>query len=98
LEALRRYCIDLARLRQDFGDEDATDDSYWKLEKAVPVEQLNALEATFCPIEREGMLQAALVIISFFHELATPFARQHEIAYPDDLERLMVARLEALTS
>jgi hypothetical protein len=97
LEALRRYCVDLARLRQDFGDEDAADDSYWKLEKAVPVERLAALEATFCPIEREAMLQAALVIISFFHELATLLAQQHGIAYPAALERLMVARFEELT-
>jgi predicted nucleotidyltransferase len=97
LEVLRRNCIDLARLRQDFGDGDAANDSYWKLEKAVPIGQLASLQATFCPMEQEAMLQAALVILSFFREVAVLLAERHGISYPADLERLMVARFEELT-
>jgi predicted nucleotidyltransferase len=97
LEILRRYCVNLARLRYNFADEDVGDESYFKLEKAIPVEQLSFLEATFCPMEREAMLQAALVILSFFREAAAQLAERHGISYPADLERLMVARFEELT-
>jgi hypothetical protein len=96
LEALRRYCVDLVRLRQDFGDRDAADDSYWKLEKAVPVDRLAALGVTFCPLEQEAMLQAALVIVGFFREVAPILAEAHGIAYPAELERVMIVRLQEL--
>jgi predicted nucleotidyltransferase len=97
LEVLRRYCVDLARLQQDFGDRDAADDSYWKLEKVLPIAQLVALEATFCPMEREAMLQAGRVIVGFFCEVAPILAKVHGITYPAELERVMVSRLEALS-
>ncbi len=42
------------------------------------------------------MLQAALVIVRFYQELAPPLARSHGITYPADLERVMYDRLERL--
>jgi predicted nucleotidyltransferase len=96
LEVLRRYCVDLARLRQDFGDRNVADDSYWKLEKAVPVEQVASLQATFCPFEREAILQAGHVIVGYFRELAPILAEAHGIPYPAELEQVMVCRLEEL--
>lgn len=97
LEVLRRCCVDLVRLRHDFGDRDAAHDSYWKLEKALPVEQLAVLEATCCPFEQEAMLAAERVIVAFFCGLAPALADAHGIRYPAELERVMIGRLERLT-
>ena len=55
LEALRRYCVNLSRLRHDFA---AAAEGYEKVEQAIPVEQLSALQATYCPLEPGAMLQA----------------------------------------
>jgi hypothetical protein len=42
------------------------------------------------------MLQAALVLVRFYQELAIPLARTHGIAYPTDLEQVMSDRLGQL--
>ena len=47
LEELRRFCVNLARLRNDFADADAGSEPYFKLEKVMPVEQLSSLESHF---------------------------------------------------
>lgn len=93
LEDLRLTCVNLARLRQNFHAEA---EGYEKVEQALPVEQLSPLQSTFCPMERSAMLQAALVIIRFYQELAPPLAHAHGITYPIALERLMYSRLEHL--
>ena len=94
LEALRRYCVNLARLRQNFSDPDVGAEGYFKLEQALPVEQLSALQATYCPLEQGAMLQATLVIVRFYQELAPLLARTHGIPYPAELDRVMSDRLE----
>jgi hypothetical protein len=96
LEALRRYCVNLARLRQNLADADVGEEVYFKVEQAIPVEQLSPLQATFCPQEEGAMLQSVLVIVQFYQELAPLLARTHGISYPADLERVMVDRLEKL--
>jgi predicted nucleotidyltransferase len=93
LEVLRRYCVNLAHLRHNFSAEA---EGYEKVEQALPVEQLSPLQATFCPLERGAMLQAALVIFRFYQGLAPLLARTHGIPYPADLERVMYDRLEKL--
>ena len=93
LEALRRYCVNLARLRHDFS---VAADGYEKVEQAIPVEHLASLQATYCPLEPGAMLRAVLVIVRFYQELAPLLARIHGIPYPAELERLMSARLEKL--
>jgi hypothetical protein len=93
LEYLRLICLNLARLRQDFTKGAG---GYERIEEAVSVEQLAPLQATFCPMERGAMLQAALAIVRFYQELAPILARTHGIAYPSDLERAMYGRLEKL--
>jgi predicted nucleotidyltransferase len=95
LEDLRLICVKLARLRQNFQ---AVAEGYEKIEQAVPVEQLAPLETTFCPLERGAMLQAALVIVRFYQELAPGLAGAHGITYPADLDRLMYERLEKLVN
>jgi predicted nucleotidyltransferase len=93
LEELRLTCVNLARLRQNFQ---AAAEAYEKVEQALPVEQVATLQATFCPLERDAMLQAALIIVRFYQELASPLARAHGITYPADLERVIYDRLEQL--
>jgi predicted nucleotidyltransferase len=93
LEALRRYCVNLARLRYDFSVEA---DGYDKVEQAIPGEHLSSLQTTCCPLEPGAMLQAALVIVGFYQELAPHLAQTHGITYPAALARVMSDRLEQL--
>jgi predicted nucleotidyltransferase len=93
LEQMRLTCVNLARLRQNFQ---VAAEGYEKVEQAIPVEQLAPLQATFCPLEQAAMLQAALVIVRFYQQLASPLARAHGITYPADLERVVYDRLEKL--
>jgi predicted nucleotidyltransferase len=93
LEDLRRICVNLARLQQNFQ---AAAEGYEKLEQALPVEQLSPLQEAFCPLEQSAMLQAAFVIVRFYQELAPSLARIHGITYPADLERVVSDQLEKL--
>jgi predicted nucleotidyltransferase len=95
LEALRRYCVNLVRI--EHGVE-ALEEAYEKLEKAVPVSALSALQMTFCPMERDAMLRAALDIVSFFRERGPRVARTYGSAYPAELQRLMSDRLDEVAA
>ena len=97
LGALRLYCMNLTRLRNNFSDTDIGEEGYFKIDKALPVEQLSSLQTTFPPLEQSAMLQAALVIVDFYKELASPLAQTHGIPFPYGLERVMVERLENLS-
>ena len=96
LEELRRYCVNLARLRNNFADEEVGDEPYFKIEKAMPVDHFSVLESTFAPMEKTALLQAALIILRFYQETARDLAGIHRIAYPEKLEQVMVARLDKL--
>ncbi len=96
LEVLRHICVNLVRLRHNFADPDVGNDPYFKIENAIPVEQLALLETTFCPMEEAPLLQAAHVIVDFYREVALPLAQAHGIDYPAELDHLIVARLEKL--
>jgi predicted nucleotidyltransferase len=93
LEDLRRVCVNLARLKQNAAHRA---DGYEKVEQALPMEQLSPLQASFVPLEPGAMLQAALVIVRFYEELASVVAGIHGIAYPSDLARVTYARLKKL--
>jgi hypothetical protein len=54
------------------------------------------LQATYCPLERGAMLQAALTLVRFYQELALLLTQTHGIAYPAALERVMLDRLDTL--
>lgn len=98
LGALRLYCMNLARLRNNFADTDIGEEGYFKIDNALPVEQLSSLQTTFPPMQQSAMFQAALVIVGFYKELAPPLAQTHGIPYPDGLERVMIERLEKLSN
>jgi predicted nucleotidyltransferase len=95
LEALRAICVNLARLKHNFLDPDFSEEAYFKIENAMPVDQLVALRATFCPMEREAMLKAALAIVRFYRETAPSLAQEHGIPYPQGLERVIMDRLRS---
>jgi hypothetical protein len=93
LEALRRYCINLARIE---GGVEAQDEPYEKLDQAISTTELSALRSTFPPMEHGPILQAGLDLLTFYRERAPRVAREHGLTYPSELERLMSARLEEL--
>jgi hypothetical protein len=92
LEVMRNICINLARLHYNFADAGVDEEPYFKIEHAMPVEQLAPLLVTFCPLEKEAIQQAGLVILQFYRALAMDLAVVHGIAYPVVLERLTVAQ------
>jgi len=94
LEEMRLICVNLARLRENFQVEA---EGYEKVEQALPVEQLAPLQATFCPLERDAILQAALIIVRFYQELAPSLAQAHALPYPAELGRVLSERLEQLS-
>jgi predicted nucleotidyltransferase len=96
LEALRRNCVSLLRLRHNFSVWAGGDEPYFKVEKELPVEQLSPLQATICLMEPTAMRDAARVIHGIYCELAQSLAQTHGLAYPVGLDRVMSARLETL--
>jgi hypothetical protein len=97
LETLRRYAVNLARLRHNFSDVEVGEEAYFKVDRALPTEQLAPLQTTFCPREPSAMLQAALVIVRFYQELAPGLAQTHGVMYPADLDRVLSDRLQRLS-
>jgi hypothetical protein len=93
LEALRAYCVTLARLKADFA---AQSEGYDKLDLAVPASRLSALSDTYVPMEREPMLASVRSILAFYAAIAPGLAEAHGLRYPAELERLMLARFRAL--
>ena len=96
MEALRSICVTLARLQNDFSDTDIGNEPYFKIENCMPVEKLAPLQRTFCPMERDAMLQSVQDILSFYVETARSLAKVHNIPYPESLESVMKIRLKNL--
>ncbi|HKY55062.1 MAG TPA: aminoglycoside 6-adenylyltransferase [Anaerolineales bacterium] len=96
LGALRLHCINLTRLQNDFSDQEIGEEGYFKIENAIPIEQLSALKTTYCPMEEEAMLESAFIIVRFFRDLATDLATTHGITYPHRLDAVIVQKLEKL--
>ena len=94
LEALRAYCVRLARV--EHGVEPMPDESYWKLDAEMPTAPLDPLRSTFVPLERAAMLDAARTLLAFFRSRAPAIAEAHGLTYPEPLDRLAGARLDDL--
>ncbi len=97
LGALRSICVNLARLQNNFSDEGVGEEPYFKIEYAIDVEKLSPLETTFCPMEKNAMLESVQGIVQFYKEIAPHLAQSHTIPYPKNLEKVMVERLEKLS-
>ena len=95
LDALRRYCVNLARLRTDFAGHL---DEFDKLDTAVPAAVLAPLASTYVPLDRGQMLAAARTMADYYRAVVPDLAAAHGIPYPTTLESVMRARLDALES
>ena len=73
------------------------DEPYWKLDVEISTEPLAALRSTFCPMERDAMLQAVREILTFFRERAPVVARANGLTYPTALDRLVGGHLDRRT-
>ena len=93
---MRLMCVNLARLRHNFADPDVGSGPLFKVENALPVNQLSPLPATIVPMETGAMLQTVFAIVNFCRQLAAPLAGEHGLDYPTGLERVMLERLEKL--
>lgn len=93
LEDLRRSCMNLARLRQNFQ---AAAQGYERIEHVLSEEVLAPLQATCSQRERGAMLQAAHLLACFYQELAPALAREYGIPYSADLAHLVSQRLERM--
>ncbi|HSL44361.1 MAG TPA: aminoglycoside 6-adenylyltransferase [Anaerolineales bacterium] len=98
IEAMRRICTILARLKHNFSDTYLEEgEPYFKIEQALPVEELSPLQTTFCSMEYDAMLQAALVICRFYQNVAPGLAEAHNLSYQTDLEQIMISQLKELS-
>jgi len=98
IEVMRRICTILARLKHNFSDAYLEEDEpHFKIEQALPTEDLSLLLTTFCPMEYDAMLQAALVICRFYRDVAPALAKAHHLSYQTDLERMWMSQLKGLS-
>ena len=93
LEALRAYCVNLARIEQHV---EAQDEPYEKLDHVMSTTDIEGLRSTFCPIERQAMLDAVKDILDFYRERAPVMAEAYGLPYPAELQRLMCDRFDEL--
>ncbi|MEZ0234740.1 MAG: aminoglycoside 6-adenylyltransferase [Actinomycetota bacterium] len=94
LEALRAYCVRLARV--EHGAEPMSDEPYWKLDAEMSTAPLEPIRSAFVPMERAAMLDAARTLLAFFRSRAPAIAEAHGLTYPEPLDRLAGARLDDL--
>jgi hypothetical protein len=92
LASMRRRCIQLIRLRHDFGSWAA---GYEKLESVVPEEDLVPLEGSFPVFDRRALVDSARSLISWYRRVGPELARGHGLAYPCDLEEAVLRELSA---
>jgi predicted nucleotidyltransferase len=96
LDQLRAICVNLARLENNFFDEGVGQEPYFKVDKEMPAENLAPLATTFCPLEKNTMLESVQVILRFYIDVAQRMAQTYDIPYPRGLERVMTERLKTL--
>jgi len=94
LEALRAYCVRLARVEQ--GVEPMPEEPYWKLDAEMPTAPLDPIRSTYVPLERTALLDAARTLLAFFRSRARTIAEAHGLTYPEALDGLAGARLDDL--
>lgn len=90
LETMRHICVNLARLQHNFADPYIGAEPFFKIEQALPVEQLTRLRTTCCALELAAIRQAGQTLLQFYREVATTLATSHKLPYPTALDRVMV--------
>lgn len=96
LEVLRQICVNLTRLRHNFADAYGGQEPYFKIEQAMPIEQLSPLQTTYCAMKYDLMLQAGTMICSFYRDIAPSLAKAHKLTYQTELEQMMMGQLKEL--
>jgi predicted nucleotidyltransferase len=96
LEVMREICVNLARLRYNFSDAYMGKEPYFKVEQAMPIEQLSSLQTTYCAMGYEPMLQAARVVCRFYQDVASSLATAHHLTYQTDLEQILMSQFKEL--
>lgn len=96
LEVLRQICVNLARLRYNFSDAYGGEEPYFKIEQAMPIEELSSLQPAYCAMEYEPMLQAGHIICDFYRDIAPSLTKAHHLTYQTDLEQMLMSQLEEL--
>jgi predicted nucleotidyltransferase len=91
LDEMRMKCLKLARLKHDFVMEHS---AYSGVEQYVPEEELRPLVPTCTLPEAEAMLRAARALVEYYRQIAPTLAAKYGIAYPADLERVILARFD----
>jgi len=89
LESMRRRCVNLARLKEDFA---SWADGYEKVEHSVRGESLVDLESSFGDIDPDHMIRGAIQIIAFYRGIAPELAQRHDVPYPEEVEKLVLTR------
>jgi hypothetical protein len=82
----------VARIKHDFFSVGMV--GYKDLEQAADARDLEALRRTVCTLEREAMLEAAGRLVGFYLHTAPPLATHHGIAYPADLEAVVMDKVQ----
>jgi len=98
LEILRQICVNLARMKFNFADAFDVGEPYFKIENVLPVEQLSPLRESFCAMQYDAMLQAALVLCRFYQDVAPQLAKEYGITYQFGLARMLFQQLEELAT
>jgi predicted nucleotidyltransferase len=96
LEVLRQICVNLARMKYNFTDTFDAGEPYFKIESTLPVEQLSPLKDSFCVMQYDAVLQAALVLCRYYQDVAPQLAKEHGVTYQAGLERMLIQQLEDL--
>lgn len=90
LESMRRRCINLIRLDQDF---DSWTGEYEKLERAVGQEHLTPLKGSFPAFDAQAIADSANALIAFYQRIASKLAKRHNLDYPHALEAVVLRQL-----
>jgi len=98
IEVLRGFCVSLARLQHDFSAEVELGEPYFKIDKAIPIEALAPLQDSFYPMVPAALLKAAFTILHYYQGMAAPLAYAHGLDYPEELEHLLLTRLEEVAN
>lgn len=96
LDALRRVCVGLARLRARPEDSEWQSDPYYKLDQVIEVERLQPLENAFGRYDRSALLAAGWALVRFYREQARALTEAAGLPYPAELDRVMTDRLARL--
>jgi predicted nucleotidyltransferase len=90
LDDLRRLCLDLAMILHEPPIEA---EGYWKADAVLDSELLDEVRATIVPPSADEMRAAGHRILDLYRRLGREAASRHGLAYPEQLDRVVSARL-----